>query len=73
MERQLLYCPAVRPQLSHVEDRVDEASLQETLDDRAAEMDAGQAASVYRLACICTEEKRRRPLMVDVLQQLQTL
>ncbi|XP_043203191.1 interleukin-1 receptor-associated kinase 4-like isoform X2 [Amphibalanus amphitrite] len=59
--------------LSHVEDHVDEQSLHETLDSRAGPIPPGQADALYQLAVRCTEEKRRRPLMAAVLQQLEQI
>ena len=52
---------------------MDEESLHETLDARAGPIPPGQADALYRLAVRCTEEKRRRPFIAAVLQQLEQI
>ena len=52
---------------------MDEESLHETLDGRAGPIPPDQADALYQLAVRCTEEKRRRPLIAAVLQQLEQI
>jgi len=57
-------------QISHVDAALDEKDFIQLLDPRIPPLPENMAVSLHSIALQCIEEKRKRPLMTQVYQDL---